>query len=93
MAVDDTFTRLRAQVNKHYFQFRIDKLPEDNRHPRITIGVCNQSFDASKELSRQKDVWCFNFYSGDKFSGKRWKSYYDTDEVEHVKEPPKYGFF
>ena len=90
---DDTFARLRAQLNKYYFQFRIDELPEGNRHPRIVVGVCNSSFDINKELSRQTDAWCFTFYSGDKFTGKRWKNYYDTDEQDHIKEPPKYGFF
>jgi hypothetical protein len=60
-------------------------------HPRIVVGVCSSSIDINKELSRQKDAWCLTFYSGDKFTGKRWKNYYDTDQ--YLKDPPKYGLF
>lgn len=91
--VDPALLLLRSQTNKHYFQYRIDKLPEGNRHPRIVIGVCKESFDINTELSRQRDAWCFTLYSGDKFTNKRWKGYYETDEAAYIKDPPKYGFF
>ena len=43
---------LKYQKNKHYFQFRIDELPEGTIRPRIFYGVSAKGFDPQVEISR-----------------------------------------
>jgi len=71
---------LRDQQNKHYFQFRIDELAEGTQHPKIYVGLCRADFDLNRNLSRQANVWCIFLKSGDKFTGKRWRNYYEINE-------------
>jgi len=75
----------------HYFQYRIDLLEDGLTEPKIYIGVCRsgEEFKMSHDLSRQNDVWCINLATGDKFTGKKWKDYYNTDKDE----VPRYGYF
>ena len=40
------------------------------------------------DLSRQADVWALNLSTGDKFTGRKWRDYYNID-----KDVPKYGNF
>jgi hypothetical protein len=55
-------------------------LNEDaNSNPKIFIGVCKENFLVNQDLSRQRDVWCINCATGDKFNDKGWKSYYDLE--------------
>lgn len=43
---------LSEQVNKYYFQYRIDTLPEGMKNPRICIGICRDDFMVNQDLSR-----------------------------------------
>lgn len=66
---EDKAAALRDQKNKYYFQFRLDELdPPDNPAPKICIGVCRDDFLVNQDLSRQKNVWCLNLASGDKYT-------------------------
>ena len=66
-----------------YFQYRIDGLVKGNRNPKICIGVCREDFLVNQDLSRQTNVWCINCATGDKFTNKKWKEYYDLQDAEH----------
>lgn len=79
---------LEQQRSKFYFQYRIDSLSPSQKHsPRICIGLCREDFLINQDLSRQKNVWCINLGTGDVFTDKRWKEYYD---LEHL--PPLLKF-
>lgn len=96
--VNETMVRseqagLTDEINKYYFQFRIDKLPEGNQNPRICFGVCRENFDHTKDVSRQVDVWGFYLFSGDKITNKKWKNYYEMDMIDDNTAPPKHGLF
>jgi hypothetical protein len=43
----------------------------------------------NQDLSRQQNVWCLNFATGDKFNNRKWKDYYQLDGHKE----PKYGDF
>lgn len=84
---------MRDQKNKYYFQFRLDELdPPDNPAPKICVGVCREDFLVNQDLSRQKNVWCLNLASGDKYHKQKWSPYYDTD-LFNKKTPPKFDVF
>lgn len=84
---------LSEQKAKYYFQYRIDKVPEEfNGRPRICVGVCRDNFQINQDLSRQVDVWCMNLETGDKFTKKKWRNYYGTDMRDPI-NPPKHGLF
>jgi hypothetical protein len=36
---------LKYQKNKYYFQFRIDKLPNNINQPKIYIGICRKELN------------------------------------------------
>jgi hypothetical protein len=62
-------------------------------YPKIIVGLCRESYDTSKPLSKQTDdVWCMSLFSGDKFYKKKWRKYYSIDVEEKV-IPPKFGWF
>jgi len=46
------------------------------------IGMCKEGFKMNQDLSRQSDVWCINLATGDKFTGKKWKDYYNMDKED-----------
>ena len=72
-----------------YFQYRIDKIDEDNyRYPKIIIGLCRDEFKQYMDLSKTQDVWAMNLATGDKFFNRKWKNYYDLD-----RDIPKHGYF
>ena len=37
-------------------------------------------------------MWCLNLETGDKFTHKKWKAYYATDETDYV-NPIRHGLF
>lgn len=57
--------------------------------PRICIGVCREDFLINQDLSRQKKVWCMNLSTGDVFTDKRWKEYYDLEHLPPYKYKSK----
>ena len=78
--------------NKYYFQYRIDELADGQVNPKICIGVCREDFLLNQDLSRQINVWCINCATGDKFTSRRWRDYYDLD-TEGPNKFPLYGEF
>lgn len=42
----------------------------------------------NQDLSRQKNVWCMNLATGDKFNDRKWKDYYNIEC-----DKPIYGDF
>jgi hypothetical protein len=73
-------------------------LPEGTTHPKIYVGLCRADFDLNRNLSRQVNVWCMFLKSGDKYTNKRWRNYYELNEdtgmdEEERPEPPKHGHF
>lgn len=63
----------------YYFQYRIDGLQKGNKAPKICLGLCREDFLVNQDLSRQINVWCINCATGDKFTNKRWKDYYNAN--------------
>ncbi len=49
--------------------------------PKICIGVCREDFLVNMDLSRQKNVWCFNLSTGDIYTDKRWRDYFNPDSI------------
>ena len=43
--------------------------------------MCREDFLINQDLSRQKNVWCMNLNTGDVFTDKRWKEYYDLEHL------------
>lgn len=80
---------LEELIHVYYFQWRIDKLEEGVYNPKICIGLCRDKFQIGCDLSRQKEVYCINTASGDKFTNRKWKDYYNLDGDFG----PKHGHF
>ena len=76
--------------NKYYFQIRLDEV--QSNQPKICIGICRDNFLVNQDLFKQKDVWCINLDSGDKYNNLRWKNYYEN-ENEDIVNPSQYGQF
>lgn len=87
-----TMIPLKYQKNKFYYQYRIDELPEDKGTPEILIGYSRADFDPEIDFLHQENVWCMSLQTGDKFTKKKWKAYYEID-LENQVEPPKHGLF
>ena len=83
---------LKYQKNKYYFQYRIDELPEGEVAPKIFLGYSRATFDPEQDYAQQEDLWCLSLETGDKFSGQKWKQYYEIDQ-ETQTAPPRYGLF
>lgn len=83
---------LKYQKNKYYHQYRIDELPEGEQVPAIIIGYSKASFDPEQDFKCQEDLWCMSLQTGDKFTRRKWKQYYEID-LENQVEPPRYGLF
>ena len=75
--------------NVYYFQWRVDRLQEDERNPKIYIGICRESLEINTDLNRSLDTWAINLSTGDKFGRRRWKDYYTVEP----NKKPKYGYF
>ena len=58
-------------------------------NPKICIGVCREDFLVNQDLSKQKNVWCMNLKTGDVFTDRRWREYYDVDGQEQLKTKHK----
>mmetsp|Transcript_9431 Transcript_9431/g.14458 ORF Transcript_9431/g.14458 Transcript_9431/m.14458 type:complete len:92 (+) Transcript_9431:1369-1644(+) len=67
------------------------EVDEPNLHPRICLGICRDNFEVNTDLIRQKDVWCLNLASGDKYNNKKWKNYYSVDSKDQ--KVPRFGYF
>jgi len=61
-------------------------------NPKIILGVTRDGYDQNVPLSRQQNVWCISLFSGDKFTGQKWKRFYQID-TENQLIKPKFGFF
>ena len=71
---------IQQHMSKYYFQYRIDEVNGFN--PKICIGVCREDFLVNQDLSRQKNVWCINLKTGDVFTDRKWREYFDVDGRE-----------
>ena len=80
---------LEELIHVYYFQWRIDELEDGTYNPKICIGLCRDKFQMGADLSRQKEVYCINTASGDKFTNRKWKDYYNLDGDLG----PKHGHF
>lgn len=60
--------------------------------PAIIIGYSRATFDPEEDLINQEDLWCISLQTGDKFTRRKWKQYYEID-LENQAEPPKFGLF
>jgi hypothetical protein len=47
----------------------------------------------NRDLNRQNNVWCINCSTGDKFTAKKWKEYYNLEEQSKLAKGPKFGCF
>ena len=56
-------------------------------NPKVLIGLCKSTFDTTKDVSRQTNVWCINLNSGDVLSNGRWRQYYNVDENDENIHP------
>jgi hypothetical protein len=75
-------TPIEAQRSKYYFQYRLDRIGGSIKHsPRVCIGVCREDFLVNMDLSRQKNVWCLNLNSGDVYTDKRWRDYFNSEQI------------
>lgn len=83
---------LKYQKNKYYYQYRIDELPEGEQAPPIIIGYSKANFDPEQDFKCQEDLWCMSLQTGDKFTRRKWKQYYEID-LENQAGPPRYGLF
>ena len=75
--------------NVYYFQWRVDRLEEGEKTPKIYIGLCRETLEVQTDLSRSLDTWAINLATGDKFGRRRWKDYYTIEP----NKKPKYGNF
>lgn len=67
-------------------------MPDGESVPAIIIGYSRSTFNPEEDFINQEDLWCISLQTGDKFTRKKWRSYYEID-VENQKEPPKFGLF
>ena len=69
----------KLDKDNSYFQIRINQV---SGMPKICVGVCTEDIQINQDISRSSEIWCMNLSSGDKFSNKKWKQYYEMDKEE-----------